>query len=98
MGKLLELGADPNVITRKSETPMGLAKRKRGSDNEEQAEARDIICNMLRSYGGQERWKDALAQQHKAPKKFAPPPRPAGASSQPVTAQAVSTTHTRYCG
>eukprot|EP00929_Paragymnodinium_shiwhaense_P068881 TRINITY_DN3472_c0_g1_i2.p1 TRINITY_DN3472_c0_g1~~TRINITY_DN3472_c0_g1_i2.p1 ORF type:complete len:281 (+),score=73.89 TRINITY_DN3472_c0_g1_i2:80-922(+) len=76
--KLLELKADPNVITRKNETPLALAKRQRGSDNDEQAEARGIICNMLKHYGGQERWQDALAHTH-TKTRFKPPPRPAGA-------------------
>lgn len=96
--KLLELKADPNVITRKNQTPLSLTKQKRDTDTEEQIEARDIICNMLRSYGGQERWQDALRQSHKSTAKFAPPPRPAGAKPQVVTSQAVSKTHTRYSG
>eukprot|EP00913_Durusdinium_trenchii_P003549 g3282.t1 len=54
--KLLELNADPNVITRSNDTPLSLAKRGQPEDNEEQREARGIISNMLRSYGAQDSW------------------------------------------
>lgn len=63
--KLLELQADPNIVTRASETPLSLAKRRLADDNAERKEARDIICSMLRHYGGQERWQDALKASHK---------------------------------
>lgn len=59
--KLLELKADPNIITRSNDTPLSLAKGARKGDGEEQREARGIISNMLRSYGAQENWKDVLA-------------------------------------
>ncbi|CAK9017403.1 unnamed protein product [Durusdinium trenchii] len=58
--KLLELNADPNVITRSNDTPLSLAKRGQPEDNEEQREARGIISNMLRSYGAQDSYKDVL--------------------------------------
>lgn len=60
--KLLELGADPNVITRASETPVALAKRPQPDDTDEQREARKIIANMLRAQGGADTWRDALAR------------------------------------
>ncbi|CAE7237648.1 unnamed protein product [Symbiodinium sp. KB8] len=63
--KLLELKADPNVITRANETPLALAKRSRDDDSDEQKEARGIISNMLRSYGGQDTCKDALRMLRK---------------------------------
>mmetsp|Transcript_26236 Transcript_26236/g.39893 ORF Transcript_26236/g.39893 Transcript_26236/m.39893 type:complete len:262 (-) Transcript_26236:161-946(-) len=66
--KLLEMGADVNVITRNNDTPVSLAKHRRLDDNEEQKEARDIICNMLRHSGGQERWQDALSHSRKPDK------------------------------
>merc|ERR1712086_18496 len=49
--KLLELDADPNVITRSNATPIAIVKYKRPDDNDEQQEARDIIANMLSHYG-----------------------------------------------
>eukprot|EP00927_Polykrikos_kofoidii_P066237 TRINITY_DN61874_c0_g1_i1.p1 TRINITY_DN61874_c0_g1~~TRINITY_DN61874_c0_g1_i1.p1 ORF type:complete len:358 (-),score=77.00 TRINITY_DN61874_c0_g1_i1:151-1224(-) len=58
--KLLDFKADPNVITRNNDTPIALAKKKRSHDGEEQKEARGIIVNMLREYGGKESYKDAL--------------------------------------
>merc|ERR1712232_399757 len=64
--KLLELGADPNVITRQQETPVSLARRSRPDDGGEQKEARNIIGNMIRHQGGKDRWQDALKAQHAA--------------------------------
>eukprot|EP00933_Yihiella_yeosuensis_P037064 TRINITY_DN30909_c0_g1_i1.p1 TRINITY_DN30909_c0_g1~~TRINITY_DN30909_c0_g1_i1.p1 ORF type:complete len:271 (+),score=40.75 TRINITY_DN30909_c0_g1_i1:71-883(+) len=102
--KLLELGADPNTITQDNDTPVSLAKRPLSTDDEEQKEARNIISNMLRSYGGQERWQDALRQSRRPPR---PAPKEASSSNagyaaQPgannVVAKAVSQTHTRYTG
>merc|ERR1740121_2931573 len=61
--KLLEMQADPNIITRSNLTPLALARQKREGDNEEQQEARGIISNMLRHHGAQQRWQDALAFQ-----------------------------------
>lgn len=58
--KLLEMRADPNVITRKNETPLALAKVTRPSDTAEQQEGRSILANMLVHHGAQESWRDAL--------------------------------------
>uniref|UniRef100_A0A7S4VBZ9 Uncharacterized protein n=1 Tax=Alexandrium monilatum TaxID=311494 RepID=A0A7S4VBZ9_9DINO len=73
--KLLELKADPNIITRSDETPLALAKRALPGDTEEQREARGIISNMLRSYGAQESTRDVLAMSRGANK------RPTGAKA-----------------
>ncbi|CAK0860704.1 unnamed protein product [Prorocentrum cordatum] len=99
--KLIELEADPNVITRANMTPLALARERRDGDGEEQQEARGIISNMLRSYGAQENWKDALHRQKRprAPK----PAVPAGESvtvvgedGTEIVSQTVSATHTRF--
>mmetsp|Transcript_43622 Transcript_43622/g.69217 ORF Transcript_43622/g.69217 Transcript_43622/m.69217 type:complete len:251 (+) Transcript_43622:87-839(+) len=84
--KLLELKADPNVITRSNETPLSLAKRAQPEDNEEQREARGIISNMLRSYGAQDNYKDVLRISRKQAKEI-------NVASEPV-----SKSHTRYRG
>jgi len=70
--KLLELKADPNVITRKNETPIGLVLQSRPEDTDEQKEARPIIANMLKHYGGRESWKDALAASRRSTRVRAP--------------------------
>lgn len=92
--KLLELQADPNVITRANDTPIALAKRTHDDDTEEQQEARTIIVNMLRHYGGQEHWRDALSACHR------PRVRPAVSDSddeaKQVVQERVSNTHTRF--
>merc|ERR1712228_50410 len=99
--KLLELDADPNIITRNNETPAAIVSRKRPDDSAEQQEARDIIFNMLRHYGGQMRWQDAL-RRSRVPK---PKPSKPEASTMligqdgktQVEQQKVSATHTRFC-
>jgi hypothetical protein len=63
--KLLELGADPNVITRDSETPIAISRRSRPNENEEQQHDRKIVVEMLRKEGGKDKWQDALKTQHK---------------------------------
>jgi len=100
--KLLELKADPNVITRNNKTPLALARQRLDTDTEDTQEAREIIVNMLQSYGGQDRWQDALAQQY-APKPSQKRLQAArgGSSAEPsggnqVETQAVGQTHTRF--
>merc|ERR1719401_733810 len=96
--KLLELEADPNAITRSNATPLGIARQKQEGDSDEQQEARGIISNMLRSYGAQELWKDAL-NRSKRPKR-APATQPsetiATHDGTQMIKQAVSSTHTRF--
>jgi len=97
--KLLELDADPNVITRANDTPVSLAKRRLPTDSEEQQEARGIICNMLRHHGGQESWRDALSKARRPARRPAPKAGGAAAAAEDgsaVVKQAVSSTHTRY--
>jgi len=106
--KLLEFGADPNVITRANDTPVSLVRKKRPNDSEEQQEARGIISNMLRSYGAQDNARDALHRQKHYT--YKPPPRddddcrqdstsmPAAPANKPLTTTSLSTTHTRYTG
>jgi len=97
--KLLEFDADPNIITRGNDTPLSLVKRRRDTDNEEQKEARDIISNMLRSYGGQERWQDALTQSRRPAARRKPKGEEQVATAEDgakSVQQAVSATHTRY--
>jgi len=98
--KLLELEAEPNVVTRNNDTPLGLARRSLTDDTEEQKEARGIIANMLRHYGAQQEWKDALyaMKRPKAAEILARQQKEEALATSGVTAQAVSTTHTRYCG
>merc|ERR1711920_601402 len=76
--KLIELKADVNVITIDNSTPVSIAKTKMDDDNDEQTEARNIITNMLRHYGGRENYKDVLAVLHakSASKREDPGPRP----------------------
>ncbi|CAE8635219.1 unnamed protein product [Polarella glacialis] len=101
--KLLELGADPNVITRVNDTPVSLAKRKLPDDTEEQSEARGIIASMLREYGGQEQWKEALLFARRPRTVHVKPSKAeledgSELASMPVAAQPVSATHTNYRG
>lgn len=95
--KLLEFGADPNVITRSNETPLAIVRRPRDTDTAEQKEARGIIANMLRHYGGQDRWQDALAkarrQKPMTPKAAAVLEAEDGSE---IITQKVSITHTRF--
>lgn len=65
--KLLEMRADPNVITRSNETPLALVKKQHDSDSEEQMEARGIIFTMLRLHGAQESWKEVLTMTRTSP-------------------------------
>jgi len=58
--KLLELGADPNVVTCSSDTPLSLLKNLSVESNEEQQEAKEILINMLLQYGGVWSWRDAI--------------------------------------
>lgn len=58
--KLLEMRADPNIITRSNETPLALVKKQHDNDSEEQMESRGIIFNMLRHHGAMESWKEVL--------------------------------------
>ncbi|CAE6934546.1 unnamed protein product [Symbiodinium natans] len=96
--KLLELKADPNTITRANETPLALAKRSRDDDSEEQKEARGIISNMLRSYGGQDTCKDALRMLRKTSQSSAPSQSQA-LKEEVVTVPATSSqSRTRYRG
>jgi hypothetical protein len=96
--KLLELDADPNAITRANATPLGIAKIKRAAiDDEEQQEARSIITNMLRHYGGEENWKAALRK----PKIKMPPQEEVTVETEDgdtIVQQAVSKNTTRFCG
>jgi hypothetical protein len=98
--KLLELGADPNVITRANATPISLVKQKRAEDSEEQQEARGIISNMLRAYGGEEKWRDALSKQRCTKKKVVRPPMAAEEADEAerISQQTVSISHTRFTG
>lgn len=96
--KLLELEADPNVITRSNATPLGIVKISRPDDSEEQQEARGIIANMLRHYGGQESWREAL-RKAKVPQKKAMPQKEViteNEDGESMTKQAVSKSHTRF--
>jgi len=96
--KLLDLQADPNIITRANETPLSIVRRRQESDNEEQKEARGIISNMLRHYGGQDRWQDVLAISRKPPRRRPPGPEQKleGEDGSTCIKQAVSATHTRF--
>lgn len=102
--KLLELDADPNVITRANDTPISIVKHAQSDDTEQQQEARGLIENMLRHYGGQESWRMALAKSRRPRER---PPHIGGDDDDGddreegcmgVAAQAVSQTHTRFCG
>merc|ERR1712118_601376 len=62
--KLLEMKADANVITRRNETPLLLAKRKNDKDTPEISEARNILTNMLKDYGAQSSVGGVLADAH----------------------------------
>lgn len=84
--KLLEMKADANVITRRSETPLGLARRKKPEDTEETKEARNILTNMLKDYGAQGTAVGVLNKAHgghavSGPPAKAPAPAPAQAES-----------------
>lgn len=99
--KLIELEADPNVITRANMTPLALARERREADSEEQQEARGIISNMLRTYGAQEHWKDALHRQKRprAPKRVVAAGQNVtvvGEDGTEIVSQTVSATHTRF--
>mmetsp|Transcript_63864 Transcript_63864/g.118727 ORF Transcript_63864/g.118727 Transcript_63864/m.118727 type:complete len:268 (+) Transcript_63864:51-854(+) len=95
--KLLELQADPNVITRNSETPVALAKRQLQTDTEEQQEARGIIVNMLRHHGGAETWKDALHRsRHSLPARPSQPHVIRNEDGSCMETQVLSKTHTRF--
>jgi len=83
--KLLELKADPNVITRSNETPLSIVKRSQPDDDEEQIEARGIISNMLHSYGAQDNYRDVLRISRKQAKEM-------NMVSEPLKS------HTRYRG
>eukprot|EP00439_Symbiodinium_sp_Y106_P066596 s888_g10.t2 len=96
--KLLELKADPNVITRANETPLALAKRSRDDDTDEQKEARGIISNMLRSYGGQDTCKDALRMLRKTSQPAASKESQALKEEVVTVPTTTSTSHTRYRG
>lgn len=102
--KLLELEADPNVITRSSTTPLGLVKQKRADDSEEQKEAREIIANMLRHYGAVENWKEALSKARRPKKKEEPQAETVVATEDggllpggdTIVQQTISKTQTRF--
>lgn len=98
--KLLELDADPNVITRDNDTPVALAQRRRDDDTEEQREARGIIANMLQSYGGQSSWRGALASSKKPKPKLSPEPSSVVAAEDgtEIVKQTVSKGYTRFAG
>jgi len=96
--KLLELEADPNVITRSNATPIGIVKVARPNDTEEQQEARGLIANMLCHYGGRENWKDAL-RKAKAPRSVADVKAEVVTKNDDgdtIVEQAVSKNHTRF--
>merc|ERR1719379_574925 len=65
--KLLEMKADPNVITRRNETPLLLARRKKPDDPPEAQEARNILTNMLKDYGAQGTAGGVLADAYGVP-------------------------------
>eukprot|EP00746_Dinoflagellata_sp_MGD_P072007 gnl/MRDRNA2_/MRDRNA2_29264_c0_seq1.p1 gnl/MRDRNA2_/MRDRNA2_29264_c0~~gnl/MRDRNA2_/MRDRNA2_29264_c0_seq1.p1 ORF type:complete len:369 (+),score=85.96 gnl/MRDRNA2_/MRDRNA2_29264_c0_seq1:86-1192(+) len=65
--KLLEMKADPNVITRRNETPLVLARCPRPHDKEETKEARNILTNMLKDYGAKGTAGGVLADAHGVP-------------------------------
>ncbi|CAJ1360094.1 unnamed protein product [Effrenium voratum] len=102
--KLLELQADPNVITRNNDTPLSLAKRTRTDDSEEQSEARGIIANMLQSYGAQDNYKDVLRlsrKQSQAPDRSSPRKTTTTSTATQVdhwACEPVCKSHTRYRG
>jgi hypothetical protein len=86
--KLLEMKADPNVITRRNETPLVLARVPRPTDVEDTKEARNILTNMLKDYGAQGTAANVLANAHGLPlpgqasmKASAPKPVPASAAA-----------------
>jgi len=87
--KLLEMRADPNIVTRSNETPLALVKKRHSTDTEEQMEARGIIFNMMRHHGAQESWKEVLTM-----------PRPSPVAQQAAAKTAAlaegGTTHTRW--
>lgn len=96
--KLLDLDADPNTITRSNATPLAIVKIKRKDDSEEQLEARVIIANMLRHYGGEENWKEAL-RKSKVPKRKVVPKEAVVSETVDgdfLEQQAVSKNHTRF--
>lgn len=96
--KLLELKADPNVITRANCTPLQLAKKARPDDKEEEREARPIIARMLREYGGEESYRDCLRASRK-PKKHPEPKAEVvteGEDGARFVQQELSKTHTRF--
>lgn len=96
--KLLELGADPNIITRENLTPLNLVRRELACDSQEQKEARGIIGNMLRHYGGQDRWQDALARSRRPKANEAPKASIVveGEDGTKVITQVISKSHTRF--
>jgi len=97
--KLMEMQADPNVITRENDTPIALARRILPHDTEEQTEARGIIANMLRSYGAQDTWREALKMQARTPNQGYPRSiKMPSQEEEEVVAQPISSTHTRYTG
>merc|ERR1712072_263550 len=65
--KLLEMKADANVITRRNETPLLLARRPHSRDTDETKEARNILSNMLKDYGAQDSASGVLAHAHGLP-------------------------------
>lgn len=96
--KLLELEADPNVITRSSTTPLAIVRTKRADDSEEQKEARDIIANMLCHYGAEESWRDAL-RKAKLPKRRMVPQEEVVTGTgdgDTIVQQVISKNHTRF--
>mmetsp|Transcript_52646 Transcript_52646/g.125770 ORF Transcript_52646/g.125770 Transcript_52646/m.125770 type:complete len:269 (+) Transcript_52646:113-919(+) len=95
--KLLELQADPNVVTRNSETPMGIAKKKHENDSEEQTEARGIIVNMLRHHGGADNWREAVSRsRHPRASRPAAPKTIQDEDGGSMETQVLSKTHTRF--
>lgn len=86
--KLLEMRADPNIITRSNETPLALVKKQHDNDSEEQMESRGIIFNMLRHHGAQESWKEVLTLTRTSPV--------AQQAAAKTAAIAQGATHTRW--
>merc|ERR1711935_1295690 len=96
--KLGEMEADPNVVTRANETPISLTKIFRPEDTEHEKEARAVIVNMLRSYGGADSWHEAI-QRAKIPKarpRRGPETSMKGEDGSEIVSQAIDKKHTRF--
>lgn len=90
--KLLEMKADPNVITRRNETPLALVKRKKEEDTAEIREARNILSNMLKDYGAQSTVGGVLADAHGVPHTGKPTTKTTVAEPAPASSPALAQT------